>query len=577
MIIDQTIVTNLLSHKYTLIQWSGDRINVSGDNGAGKTSATIDAPLWALFGNARGSTTDDLKGPWGNAMEVEVDFRLNGKQYKVTRKRGSSSGLFLHNVTDGVDLSEKHISMTQEKITGLVGTENSFTNTVIFKQGDALRFAQMKPAERGALIDELTGIEDMSQISKSSAQRSKAAEHERERLQSELDRLNVAAGEVQNLEQSIRLLEKEIEELDDQLRTAKRDSDDAEQMLKDVQDGHTQKTLLEGQFRQLSLKYSQADSAYVQIVSAKKTLQDQIESLSQGENCPTCDSKLDPSHPSVIRKIDAMTNTQQELNTKAQEQAEACKNLRNEVSAAEAMLAKVDVQISDKYSRARSLKESSSLQFQKLSNSRSEKQSLLSSKQGQAAVLNRDLPKLQTIASDIERAKKRIKGFDLITEAFSKRGIPRELKRSFVAEIEKGANSLLIGLSSFTVRLSLEKDGVSKGGVTEGTMDIWARDGLSERKVELLSGGEKMRVMLAVRLATAQAMAKKNERSIKTLIIDEGLDGLDISGKDAALTMIQSLTNFERILMITHDPSVAGYFPHRIHFTKMPDGSSSLI
>jgi DNA repair exonuclease SbcCD ATPase subunit len=93
----------------------------------------------------------------------------------------------------------------------------------------------------------------------------------------------------------------------------------------------------------------------------------------------------------------------------------------------------------------------------------------------------------------------------------------------------------------------------------------------------MLSGGEKMRVMLAVRLATAQAMAKKHERAIKTLIIDEALDGLDTAGKDAALTMISSLTNFERMLFITHDPSVAGYFPEKLHFVKLPDGSSAVV
>lgn len=577
MRLDSISVINLLSHKHTFVEYKGDRINVTGENGSGKTSATVDGMIWALFGNARGATTDDLKGPWGNSMEVAIKFALNGKNYGITRKRGSSSGLVLENYTDGLDLSEKHISMTQEKIVNLLGSENSFTNTIVFKQGDALRFANMKPAERKGLIDELTGIEGMSQLEKVARQRSKAAEAERLRLQADLDRLLAAAGEVANLEIEISdciatmaKLSQEIVEAGDKVKLA-------DDLLATVQASHAQKTHLEGESRQADAALVRADQILSQLQNSRERTTSELDSMEDGESCPTCGSELDPTHPHVAVKIEERRDRLEELGKQIEMQELNVISKRDDKLRLDALSTKADSQITQQYEQAKRLKATGTNDLNTASSSYQGLRDRHARLVGQLEVLERDLPKIPTIEEGLAEQKKRIKGFDLIAEAFSKRGIPRELTRNFVGEIERGANALLLGLSPFSVRISLEKDGVQKAGITEGTMDVWVKDNLPERKVEMLSGGEKMRVMLAVRLATAQALAKKHERAIKTLIIDEALDGLDTSGKDAALTMISSLTSFDRMIFVTHDPSVAGYFPESIKFIKLADGSSAIV
>lgn len=577
MRLDSVDIQNLLSHKHTFVEYRGDRINVTGENGSGKTSSTVDAMLWALFGNARGATTDDLKGPWGNNMEVKVKFSLNGKDYVVTRKRGSSSGLILENLTDNLDLSEKHISMTQEKIVSLLGSENSFTNTIVFKQGDALRFANMKPAERKGLIDELTGIEGMSQIEKAARQRSKAAEAERLRLQAELDRLLTAAGEVVNLEVEIKDCVATMTKLTQEIADAEAKIKSADDLLTTVQDSHAQKTRLEGEARQAEMALLRSEQVMLQLKSSQDRYQDELDRMEDGEACPTCGSVLDAAHPRVSSKIEERRNRLDELGKQIDLQSININQCKADKARVDALASKADSQITQQYEQAKRLKTSGASELEASTISYQAIRDRHARLVGQLEVLERDLPKIPAIEADLAEQKKRIKGFDIIAEAFSKRGIPRELTRNFVGEIEKGANALLLGLSPFTVRISLEKDGVSKAGITEGTMDVWVKDNLPERKVEMLSGGEKMRVMLAVRLSTAQALAKKHERAIKTLIIDEALDGLDVSGKDAALTMISSLTNFDRMLFITHDPSVAGYFPEKIQYVKTADGSSMIV
>ncbi|HEX5689697.1 MAG TPA: AAA family ATPase, partial [Roseiflexaceae bacterium] len=66
---------------------------LSGENGAGK-SALLDAITWALWGEARLKSDDELIALGAQDMEVDLIFALDGQDYRVIRKRskGKRSG-----------------------------------------------------------------------------------------------------------------------------------------------------------------------------------------------------------------------------------------------------------------------------------------------------------------------------------------------------------------------------------------------------------------------------------------------------------------------------------------------------
>src|SRR5207248_4424524 len=80
---------NFLSYGETVEPLDFTQMHVaclSGSNGHGK-SALLDAITWALWGQARSASPDDLVRLNQNTMQVEFEFELDEQRYRIVRKR----------------------------------------------------------------------------------------------------------------------------------------------------------------------------------------------------------------------------------------------------------------------------------------------------------------------------------------------------------------------------------------------------------------------------------------------------------------------------------------------------------
>ena len=85
-------------------------------------------------------------------------------------------------------------------------------------------------------------------------------------------------------------------------------------------------------------------------------------------------------------------------------------------------------------------------------------------------------------------------------------------------------------------------------------------------KKGLISGGEKFRVSLAIRLALSKILTRRAGVDLELLILDEPGAFLDDNGRNSFVQMINGLKDsFSNILVITHLTELKAAFDNRLN------------
>ena len=157
-----------------------------------------------------------------------------------------------------------------------------------------------------------------------------------------------------------------------------------------------------------------------------------------------------------------------------------------------------------------------------------------------------NIQKLIKEKDEFENLNEQWKVFELFLRATSKNGIPLEVIRSRLPEINAEIASILQGVTGFTVELESDE------GSNE--MSIYINYGDSRRIIECCSGMEKMMSALAIRVALINvSILPKSD----ILIIDEGFGSLDSGNIEACEKLLESLKKwFKTILVISHVDAV---------------------
>lgn len=154
---------------------------LSGENGAGK-SALLDALTWALWGEARLRSDDDLIALGEQEMMVDLTFALDGRDYRVLRRRakgkrtGQSQLEFQHMSDNGWKVLNPGMSIreTQQLIdqTLRMGFE-TFSNSAFLRQGRADEFTRKEPSKRKQVLADILGLSVYEQLETASKGRTR--------------------------------------------------------------------------------------------------------------------------------------------------------------------------------------------------------------------------------------------------------------------------------------------------------------------------------------------------------------------------------------------------------------------
>jgi len=208
---------------------------LTGDNGHGK-SALLDAITWALWGRARARSVDELIHAGASEMEVEFEFELDERQYRVIRKRqrrgkAGYSDLQFALLTDGgyKPLTERSVVETERLIERTLRMSyETFTNSSFIQQGRADTFTTNSPAERKRVLAEILELGYYDELEGRAKERFKTREaqlSDERRLEEgwaqEIARRPEYQAELDRLRIQLASLETQVGRLDEQATLAR--------------------------------------------------------------------------------------------------------------------------------------------------------------------------------------------------------------------------------------------------------------------------------------------------------------------------------------------------------------------
>jgi DNA repair protein SbcC/Rad50 len=193
---------------------------LSGDNGAGK-SALLDAITWALWGEARLKSDDELIAMGAQEMEVELIFALDGQDYRVIRKRSRAKragqswlDFQVRNNGSWKAISGATIRETQQAIQGTLRMGyDIFANSAYLRQGHADEFTRKEPGRRKQVLADILGLDAFEGLESKAKDRAKTLDGQLKVLEGQIGELERQADKRAGLAELVVEAEARSEEL----------------------------------------------------------------------------------------------------------------------------------------------------------------------------------------------------------------------------------------------------------------------------------------------------------------------------------------------------------------------------
>lgn len=274
---------------------------LSGDNGNGK-SALIDAMTWALWGQARAKSDDDLVHSGQRGMEVEFDFAVEQQTYRIIRKRSKpkrrrSAGqtILEFQIATGNgfrSITGNSIAQTQQKITNILHMDYpTFINSAFLRQGHADEFTIKRPAERKEVLGDILGLSFYDELEERTKDLAKHEETEKAQLESTIKDISdelaqkpayqiefeQAQGELSRIEKTTKEKEARLTELRQEKESLERKKAQLEQLEAYIKERERSLELLKEQINQHHSRLKE----YEEVIAQRSTIEEGYAQFSQ--------------------------------------------------------------------------------------------------------------------------------------------------------------------------------------------------------------------------------------------------------------------------------------------------------
>ena len=177
--------------------------------------------------------------------------------------------------------------------------------------------------------------------------------------------------------------------------------------------------------------------------------------------------------------------------------------------------------------------------------------------------------KQEDLSREIARKNEEICRFRLLVKAFGRDGIPAIIVENAIPELERISNEILGEMTRGEnhLRFDTTRELKNREGMAE-TLDIYVSDWEGDRPYESFSGGEQLRIDLAIRFALAEFLATRSGTKIEWVVIDEGIGSQDKEHKALVVDAIRNISGrFKKVFLVTHIEDVLESFLQQVVFS----------
>jgi len=514
---------------------------IIGKNGEGK-STILDALCFSLFGKPfrninKGQLVNSING---KGCSVEVEFDINGKEYKIIR--GIKPNVF-EIWQDGEMINQDAASKDYQKILEqqiLKLNYKTFTQVVILGSASFVPFMQLPSSQRREVIEDILDIRifsTMNQLLKEKAQETKDAiakiENEISTAKTKVDAQTQLIKTITEAKTSaiesigskitannaeILQAEGEIESILSEIDTLKTSINDKDNVTEDI---------------------DKAKSIRSKLLQKIETCEHNTEFFSEHDVCPSCNQDIAEEYKQAIV---------QDLNKKLEDN-------NSKIGELETVLTKLNTQLS---------------KITEIQSQITDKNIELSTRNSTITLLNKQIKEMQveiesakTDTTNIDEEKAKLK--ELATEAITKihtkttlqeqrnledvanillkdTGIKTAIIREYLPIMNKLINKYLQAMDAY---IHFELDESFNESVKSRFRDDFTYASFSE--------GEKMRIDLAILFTWRQIAKMKNSVNTNLLLLDEIFDSsLDTAGTDYFLNLMNQFGENSNIFVISH-------------------------
>ncbi len=285
MIPIQLTLRNFLSYKSATLDFRGlETACVCGANGAGKSSL-LEGMSWAIWGQSRVESEDDVIHQGQTEAQVEFIFQLHDSLYRIIRTRCRRQGMALEfQVSTEFDpllsrstqplpktfrpLTEKGIRATQQLIIHHVKLDyDTFVNSAYLRQGRADEFMLKRPSDRKQILADLLKLnhyDELADRAKEQARQAKVQvdvlEQQKTNRSAQLLDLPLLAAQQAELEATIGHLQQNQAIAQQQLQKLRADQQQQQHWQSQLQWHQKQQQQQKQDCDRLTQEYHQAES-----------------------------------------------------------------------------------------------------------------------------------------------------------------------------------------------------------------------------------------------------------------------------------------------------------------------------